>query len=81
MIDKRENGIRAIHKLIIHARRLTGNNRSNYLFKFLDDVEYLPALMLESEDQSELFEAYLKEICSLYSLQMIYEEYVNSSPN
>lgn len=78
--SKREKAIKAIHSLIIETRILTGNKSSHEkLFSFLDELEYLPALMLQhNKDTTEDFDLYLKEICEKNGLMFIYKAYSDS---
>ena len=62
--DKNKKALKAIQDLIIEAGTMAYKNVSSKdLAEFLDDLEYLPALIIEG-DNTELFENYLKEFCS-----------------
>ena len=66
MIDKNKNNkaLQAIQDLIIEARSKAYQNiESKDLGDFLDGLEYLPALVIEDGDNTELFENYLEELC------------------
>ena len=76
--QKKDKALKAIHDLIIKARILTSEHIPNEkMFEFLDSVEYLPALMMESNNKTEFFQEYLKEICVRYDCIYIYENYIN----
>jgi hypothetical protein len=78
MINKNQAGIKCIHKLIIEGRRMSYNPNIKNLPQFLDALEYLPALMLEEADRSDLFRNYLKDICDDFKLPLIYREYLEN---
>lgn len=63
--QKFKKSIQAVQDLIIEARRMASEGTSNEdLADFLDGVEYLPGLIVETEDRTEVFENYLKMICA-----------------
>ena len=41
----------------------------------MDEIEYLPVLMLDEKDRTQEFEEYLKEICEKYSFMPIWYRY------
>ena len=73
--SKQKAALQAIHNLIIQSKIMAGGTGSTMLFEFLDHVEYLPGLILESQDQTATFEAYLKQICEDYKLDYIFKFY------
>ena len=61
---KQKKAIQAIQDLIIEARSLAYQNFPNKkLAEFLDGIEYLPALIIEEKDNTDLFERFLKDFC------------------
>ena len=61
---KQKKAIQAIQDLIIEVRNLAYQNYpSKDLAEFLDGVEYLPALIVEENDRTELFEIFLTDLC------------------
>lgn len=44
-------------------------------FNLLDEIEYLPVLMLDEKDRTQEFEEYLKGICEKYSFMPIWYRY------
>lgn len=71
----------AIHALIIEARIMTGNKTNHEdIFDFLDHLEYLPALVIESNDRTNFFEQYLLGICQEYNCMRIYNKYRDIKP-
>ncbi len=72
MINNQETGILIIHRFIIHLRDKEFRNKIN-IDSYLDDLEYLPALLLKTEDCSETFKSYVEEMSDNYSLPFIFE--------
>jgi hypothetical protein len=61
---KERYALRAIQDLICHGRKMAYEGiTGDRMAKFMDDLEYLPALMLEISDKTDFFEEYLKGIC------------------
>jgi len=74
--EKLNSSILAIQDLIIRARNLAYENHSTgALAEFLDGIEYLPALMLEKEDRTDLFELFLGELCVRNGFPEILDKY------
>lgn len=68
--------ILAIQDLIIHGRKLAYQNYPNeQIAEFLDSLEYLPALILETEDRTDLFEQFLEDICIKNNISEIFSKY------
>lgn len=62
--QKQKKAIQAIQDLIVKARNFSCQNMSyERLAEFLDDLEYLPSLIVEDKDNTTLFEDYLRDIC------------------
>lgn len=79
MIGKTKAAIISIHDLMIRGRIIAFDSKSIALAGFLDKLEYLPALMLEEKDNSELYEVFLKEFCEEFDCIEIYEKFKKSS--
>ncbi|WON95078.1 hypothetical protein [Sphingobacterium sp. UGAL515B_05] len=81
MVDEKKlrDAILAIHDLIIRARLMAFEKVSNeVMFDFLDDLEYLPALILEDKrENTKRFEEYLESICNRYDYPGILIKYKN----
>ena len=74
MVDaiKEKKALKAVHDLICHGKKLAYEGAAGQtLAKFLDDLEYLPALMLVKSDTTDIFENYLKEMCVDYDCSYI----------
>jgi hypothetical protein len=74
MVDaiKQKKALKAVQDLICHGRKLGYEGAdSQTLAKFLDDLEYLPGLMLEGSDRTEVFEKHLKGMCGDYDCSYI----------
>lgn len=66
----------AVHDLIIHVKIMTVNNIPHgEMYSFIDDIEYLPQLITNEEEQSNLFEEELRKICEKYNLMPIFKKY------
>ena len=73
---KLNKALRAIQSLIIESRSLAFNKKSHRaIAKLLDDLEFLPALILENKDRSQQFDKYLESICYENNFHYIWTEY------
>ncbi|BEV03459.1 hypothetical protein [Chryseobacterium gambrini] len=45
------------------------------MYDFIDEIEYLPQLIVSEEDQTELFDNELISICEKYNLTNILNKY------
>ena len=78
--EKLNSAILAIQDLIIHARSFAYQNYSHEkLADILDGIEYLPALILEKDDKTDLFEDFLKELCTRYDVLEVFNKYNKSA--
>ncbi|UTW64179.1 hypothetical protein KFE98_08595 [bacterium SCSIO 12741] len=69
--------IKAIHNLILEARKMAYEKKNDHVLpEFLDSLEYLPALLLEEKDRSDLFIESLRELCEQYNCMWILDEYL-----
>jgi len=77
--EKLYNAILAIQDLIIRARNLAYQKHpSEALTELLDEIEYLPALILEKKDRTDFFEFYLEGICTEYGFPDVWNRYRRS---
>ena len=53
--------LKALHSLLVSRRGEALDRHDREAATFFDAAEYLPALMLEREDRTALFESYLRE--------------------
>ncbi len=67
--------IKAIHDLLIKARYISYSSNDEKLISFLDKLEYLPALILEERDNTDLFTDCLTDICNYYGYLDILEKF------
>ena len=77
--EKTQKAILAIHNLIIRARMLVFDFSKEQMFELLDEIEYLPALILIEENETILFENYLKNVCEKYKFTDILRRYYASN--
>lgn len=71
--DKERQALKIIHDFIIKARSFAYENKDGkFMADFLDQVEYLPALMLEEKDQTEFFRDYAKGICEEFDCNEVF---------
>ena len=65
--EKEKSALIAIHAVLVHARAMAAD-RVPYeqLVYALDSAEYLPALMLESGDSTDVFRATLCGLAKVY---------------
>ncbi|WP_224994346.1 hypothetical protein [Cesiribacter sp. SM1] len=78
MIEERKlnKAIQAIQDLIIEARKLAYQEiPGKELAEFLDGLEYLPALIVEGGDSTNLFESYLEEFCNRNNCLSVLNKY------
>ena len=69
----------AIQDLIIQARNLAYQKYpSEKMAELLDEIEYLPALILEETDRTDFFEFYLEGICTEYGFSDVWSRYKRS---
>jgi len=74
VIEKK--AIIAIQDLIIQAKIMAGKQKSHEdLFNYLDNLEFLPTLILYKEDKGDEFEIKLEEICMKYDFPYILKKY------
>lgn len=74
--EKLNSSILSIQDLIIRTRNLAYQKHAvEKLAELLDSIEYLPALILEKEDRTDLFENYLEEICNKYDFPDVLNKY------
>lgn len=68
--------ILAIHDLMIHVKIMSVNKvLHKEMYDFIDEIEYLPQLIVSEEDQTELFDNELIRICEKYNLTNILSKY------
>jgi hypothetical protein len=76
--ENHNSSIEAIHSLIIQIKLMTVNNKPHLeMYHFIDDIEYLPQLIVSDEDQTALFDEQLEKICQKYNLFAIFNKYKN----
>jgi len=70
--DKQNNAIRVIQQLVIFVREMA-YDKSSYekIAMLLDDIEYLPGLMLKDKDTTDEFRKYIQDIAEEHNLGMI----------
>lgn len=74
--EKHTQSIEAIHDLIIQIKLMTVFKKPHLeMYHFIDEVEYLPQLMMSEEDKTALFEEELDNICLKYNLISVLEKY------
>ena len=74
MINNQKAGLEVVHRFIIHLRDKEFRDKID-IDKYLDDLEYLPALMLQTKDCSEDFKGYVEEMSDDYSLPFIFKKF------
>lgn len=71
--------LEAIHGLIIESRIYVGEKKSyDSIFEFIDELEYLPTLILQDKDLTNEFNDYLLFICEKYKIMRIYNKYIQN---
>lgn len=66
---------------MIHCRILAMKDEKAELLELIDGVEYLQTLLYSVDDEDEVFDAYLKEICGDFGLRIILNKYLNEKKN
>lgn len=64
--EKARNALAALNAVIVLARSLAQEGRSSEVADVLDAAEYLPLLMLDEEDRTELFREQLVSLAAKY---------------
>ena len=73
MVSNQQQAIKALHRLLVHGRTMAFEGTSSQeLAWFFDDLEYLPALMMEERNADEAFGAYLKHIGTRFSCHHVF---------
>ena len=75
MVNNQKKSLQAIHKILVHGRMFSYDKKYEIMDDYFDNLEYLVALILESENRTKLFDDYLKGFCEQYNLLKIYEKY------
>jgi len=76
--EKNRPAIKAIHNLIIRLKiNIVQELPHRELYNLIDELEYLPILLLNKEDRTQEFEEYLEKICSQFQCMRIWEQYQN----
>lgn len=71
--EKEKQALKIVHDFIIKARSFAYEEKdAKFIADFLDEVEYLPALMLEEKDQTEFFQKYAKGICEQFNCNEVF---------
>ena len=74
--EKNRRAIKAIHNLMIRLKiNIVQELPHRELYNLIDELEYLPILLLNKEDRTKEFEEYLKKICSQFQCMRIWEQY------
>lgn len=70
---KQKQALKIVHDFIIVARRFAYDEKdAKFIADFLDEVEYLPALILEETNQTEFFQKYAKGICEQFDCNEVF---------
>ena len=74
--EKNRRAIKAIHNLMIRLKiNIVQELPHRELYNLIDELEYLPILLLNKEDRTKEFEENLKKICSQFQCMRIWEQY------
>ena len=74
--EKNRRAIKAIHNLMIPLKiNIVQELPHRELYNLIDELEYLPILLLNKEDRTQEFEEYLEKICSQFQCMRIWEQY------
>ena len=74
--EKNRRAIKAIHNLMIRLKiNIVQELPHRELYNLIDELEYLPILLLNKEDKTQEFEEYLEKICSQFQCMRIWEQY------
>lgn len=76
--DKQTSAIRVIQQLVIFGRKMAYDKISHKeIATLLDDLEYLPGLMLKEEDTTDEFRKYIEDIADEHNLSIILDIFDN----
>lgn len=75
-MNDRKRQIKAIHRLLINMRIAIFEAKPHKeLFELIDDIEILPAMLLEEDFQEDQFDLFLKGYCEKYNYEGVWIEY------
>ncbi len=77
---KQENALTAINVVLVLARHLAHQGKTADVVQVLDTAEYLPRLMLDSEDRTQVFRAQLAGLAEAWPGFSLALERFDSSP-
>jgi hypothetical protein len=67
--DRNTAALKVIQKLIIHTRKMAyEREKHEKIAALLDDIEYLPGLLIDTNDQTTAFRNYISDITKQYKL-------------
>ncbi len=73
---KKDRALRSIHDLLVEARILAFENiSSEEMAEYLAKVEYLMVLIIEEEDNTDIYAKNLQKICAFYDYKRIMVHY------
>ena len=73
MVSNQQKAIKALHQLLVHGRSMAFEGTpSQELAWFFDDLEYLPALMMEERNNDDAFGAYLEHIGTRFNCNHVF---------
>ena len=78
MVSDLEIAIKTLHKLLIHGRTMAFEGTSSERFaRFFDDLELLPAMLMESRNSEKNFCSHLEQMCVKFNCEHIFTQYKN----
>lgn len=76
MVKNEIKSLEALHFAIIHIKMMVSRgNTLNEIYHYVDEIEYLPQLMLANEDKTLLFEEHLEKISKNFNVINLVSKY------
>ncbi|MDO4728762.1 MAG: GTP-binding protein EngB [Bacteroidota bacterium] len=73
---KQEKALRAIHNSIRHIKMMILQGKTNEeIFNYVDEIEYLPQLLLSKTNATDIFEQQLEKISEKFDYQSLWLRY------
>lgn len=74
--EKQEKALRAIHNSIIHIKMMILKGKTyKEIFNYVDEIEYLPLLLLSKTNDTDIFEQQLEEISKKFDYHSLWLRY------
>lgn len=74
--EKQEKALKSIHNSIIHIKMMILKEKTpKEIFDYVDEIEYLPSLLLSKKDNTIIFEQHLENISKNFDVPFLWKYY------